>query len=231
MTIINENNKVPKIPHYNDMRDAFNHTIHHSEHSKSMEKNSHDNIAVTRQEAEAAIQTLLAWAGDNPMRAGLVETPARVAKAFEEWFRGYTIDPASLLNKNFDEIAGYHAPVFLKDIPFHSHCEHHLAPIIGKAHIAYIPDGKVVGISKLARVTEAFALRLQIQERLTAQIAECIAHTLHAKGVAVMIEAEHFCMTTRGVNTHNSIMTTYHLTGVYRDDAALRHEFMQFCNK
>jgi GTP cyclohydrolase IA len=222
-----DDDKVQKIHNYKDMRDTFNHIVHHSE---THHKIGNDKT-VTRQEAEEAIKVLLNWAGDNPMRAGLLDTPARVAKAFGEWFRGYAINPHALLDKNFDEVSGYHSPVFLKDIPFHSHCEHHLAPIIGKAHIAYIPDGKVVGISKLARVTEAFALRLQIQERLTAQIADCIAETLNAKGVAVMIEAEHFCMTTRGVDTHDTNMITYHLTGLYRSDTTLRQEFMQFCKK
>jgi GTP cyclohydrolase I len=201
-------------------------TQHHCQECHS------DKLApsVSREQAEDAISTLLAWAGDNPSRSGLLETPARVVKAFKEWFAGYEIDASELLSKQFDEVAGYHAPVMLKDIPFHSRCEHHLAPIIGKAHIAYIPNGKVVGISKLARVTEAFALRLQIQERLTAQIADCIADTLQASGVAVVIEAEHFCMTTRGVNTHGTNMITSHLTGVYRDNPQLRAEFMQFCS-
>ncbi len=226
MTIDNEK-RVQKISNHTDRRNTFPHTIPHSESHKTTDIAS-DKI-ISLQDAENAIKILLGWAGDNPMRAGLLETPTRVAKAFKEWFRGYAIDPALLLNKNFDEIAGYHTPVFLKNIPFHSHCEHHLAPIIGKAHIAYIPNGKVVGISKLARVTEAFALRLQIQERLTAQIANCIADTLNAKGVAVMIEAEHFCMTTRGVDTHDTTMITYHLTGVYRDDESLMKEFMRLC--
>lgn len=198
---------------------------------KISDYNKNINPILTQADAEMAVKTLLQWAGDNPSREGLVETPKRVAKAFKEWFSGYDINPADLLSKNFEEVSGYHAPVFLKDIPFHSHCEHHLAPIIGKAHIAYIPSGKVVGISKLARLTEAFALRLQIQERLTAEIAQCISETLQAKGVAVMIEAEHFCMTTRGVNTHDTNMMTYHLVGVYQDDALLRNEFMQFCYK
>jgi GTP cyclohydrolase I len=200
---------------------------HTSEHCKHhTQKNI---VSVTQSEAEAAIKTLLIWAGDDPVREGLQETPKRVAQAFQEWFSGYHIDPASVLHKNFSEVSGYHAPVFLKNIPFHSHCEHHLAPIIGKVHIAYVPNGKVVGISKLARVTEVFALRLQIQERMTAEIADCIQNTLNAKGVAVMVEAEHFCMTTRGVHTHDTNMMTYHLTGIYRDDVALRTEFMQFC--
>ena len=158
----------------------------------------------SRTDAEHAVETLIAWAGDNPLRSGLLETPARVAKAFEEWFAGYHINPSDILNKSFDEVEGYNAPVMLKDIPFHSHCEHHLAPIIGKVTIAYIPSGRVVGISKLARVTEAFSLRLQIQERLTAQIAECIHNSLHTQGVAVMINGEHHCMTTRGVHVHAS---------------------------
>lgn len=222
-----DDDKVQKIHNYKDMRDTFNHIVHHSETHYKIDTDK----AVTRQEAEEAIKVLLNWAGDNPMRAGLLETPARVAKAFGEWFKGYSMNPYALLNKNFDEVAGYNTPIFLKDIPFHSHCEHHLAPIIGKAHIAYIPDGNVVGISKLARVTEAFALRLQIQERLTAQIADCITEALNAKGVAVMIEAEHFCMTTRGVDTHDTEMITYHLTGLYKTDSLLRQEFMQFCKK
>ncbi len=222
-----DDDKVQKIHNYKDMRDMFNHIVHHSETHHTIDNDK----TVTRQQAEEAIKVLLNWAGDNPMRAGLLETPARVAKAFDEWFRGYSMNPYALLDKNFDEVAGYNTPILLKDIPFHSHCEHHLAPIVGKAHIAYIPDGKVVGISKLARVTEAFALRLQIQERLTAQIADCIAEALNAKGVAVMIEAEHFCMTTRGVDTHDTTMITYHVTGLYRTDITLRQEFMQFCKK
>lgn len=186
---------------------------------------------VTQQQAEQAIRTLLEWAGDNPKRAGLLETPSRVVKAFKEWFAGYQSDPALLLEKQFEEIANYHAPVMLKDIPFHSHCEHHLAPIIGKIHIAYIPNGKVVGISKLARIADAYAKRLQIQERLTSEIANLIQDTLNPKGVAVMIEAEHFCMTTRGIHTHDTNMITYHLTGDYQKDSAIRQEFMNFCKK
>ena len=203
-------------------------TSDHGKHN-TQKDTYNNNVSVTQSDTEEAIKKLLIWAGDNPNREGLQETPKRVAKAFQEWFSGYRIDPVSVLHKSFSEVSGYHAPVFLKNIPFHSHCEHHLAPIIGKVHIAYIPNGKVVGISKLARVTEAFALRLQIQERLTAEIADCIQDTLDAKGVAVMIEAEHFCMTTRGVHTHDTNMVTYHLTGIYRDDATLRVEFMQFC--
>jgi len=184
---------------------------------------------VTRTQAEEAVKTLLAWAGDNPERDGLTETPSRVVKAFEEWFKGYQSDPAMLLDKQFNEIDNYQNPVMLKDIPFHSHCEHHLAPIIGKVHIAYIPNGKVVGISKLARITEAFSKRLQIQERLTAQIANTIQDTLNTKGTAVMIEAEHFCMTTRGIDTHDTNMMTYHVKGLYKEDAMLRQEFLNFC--
>ncbi|MEM6604042.1 MAG: GTP cyclohydrolase I FolE [Pseudomonadota bacterium] len=183
----------------------------------------------SRSKAEDAVRALIGWAGDDVTRPGLVDTPERVVNAFEEWFAGYKIDPAELLNKSFDEVEGYHAPVMLKNIPFHSHCEHHLAPIIGKATIAYIPDKKVVGISKLARVTEAFALRLQIQERLTAQIAECLQNTLNTQGAAVMIDAEHHCMTTRGVRLHDAEMVTYHFTGVYKDDSNLRREFFDFC--
>lgn len=199
---------------------------------------SHNHTPVTdmvmikdplRKKAEDAVRTLIEWAGDDSSRSGVIETPSRVVKAFEEWFMGYKINPADLLNKNFDEVEGYSAPVMLKDIPFHSHCEHHLAPIIGKATIAYIPDGKVVGISKLARLTEAFAHRLQIQERLTAQIANCLFETLEAKGAAVMIEAEHHCMTTRGVHTHGTNMITHHFRGLYETDINYRREFMEFC--
>lgn len=212
---------------------TFKEKVPHLERVDNLPHGQHNDNApcCTQNDAESAIKTLLTWAGDSPEREGLKETPQRVANAFKEWFCGYDIDPASLLNKNFNEVAGYQAPVMLKDIPFHSHCEHHLAPIIGKAHIAYIPKQKVVGISKLARVTEAFAQRLQIQERLTAEIANCIYETLDAKAVAVMIQAEHFCMTTRGVNTHDTHMITYHLKGLYQDDPALRAEFMQFCHK
>ena len=186
--------------------------------------------SVTREDAERAVQTLIAWAGDDPLRPGVLETPSRVAKAFKEWFAGYETDPADYLSKQFEEVAGYNAPVMLRDIPFNSKCEHHMAPIVGKAHIAYLPRGRVVGISKLARVTEGFAKRLQIQERLTAEIAECIYQVLEAEGAAVMIHAEHHCMTTRGVDTHDTCMTTFHLTGLYKTDPFLRREFMDFCN-
>ncbi len=208
----------------NDMKASERENMIHSE------QNCCENHKVTQAEAEQAVRTLISWAGDDPLRQGVWETPKRVAKAFREWFAGYESDPAEYLSKQFEEVAGYNAPVMLRDIPFHSRCEHHMASIIGKVHIAYLPKGKVVGISKLARVTEGFAKRLQIQERLTAEIAECIYKTLDAEGAAVMITAEHHCMTTRGVDTHDTRMTTFHLTGRYKTDPDLRREFMAFCN-
>src|SRR5215831_21272757 len=165
----------------------------------------------TREEAEKAIETLLRWAGDDPSREGLADTPARVAKAFEEWFSGYGQDPEEYLTRTFEEIEGYDDMVILKDIHFESHCEHHLAPIIGHAHVGYLPTNRVVGISKLARVVEAFARRLQIQEKLTAEIAHAIDEILKPKGVGVVIEAEHSCMSLRGVNALGSTLTTSRL--------------------
>ena len=180
----------------------------------------------TRGEAEAAVRTLIRWAGDNPARAGLRDTPARVIRAYEEWFRGYGQDPVLLLQRMFDEIGGYEAAIELRDIPLHSVCEHHMAPIRGRVHVAYLPAGRVVGISKLARVVEACGRRLQIQERLTDDIASAIDIALQPHGVAVVIEAEHGCMTTRGVNAAGSRMVTKCLLGAYRSDASLRAEFL-----
>ena len=180
----------------------------------------------SRDEAEAAIRTLLRWAGDNPEREGLVDTPARVAKAFEDWFSGYDQDPEAYLARTFEEVAGYDDMVILKNIRFESHCEHHLAPIIGRAHVGYLPTNKVVGISKLARVVEAFARRLQVQEKMNAQIAHCIQKVLEPKGVAVVIEAAHQCMTTRGVHKTGVTMVTSSMLGAFRDNSDTRREFL-----
>jgi len=180
----------------------------------------------TRAEAEAAVVTLIRWAGDDPARAGLADTPARVVRAYQEWFRGYREDPEALLARTFDETGGYAEPVILRDISFHSFCEHHMAAIKGTAHVAYLPAGRVVGISKLVRVVEACARRLQIQERLTIEIAEAIDGALRPRGIAVVLEAEHACMTTRGVRTAGSRMVTKCLLGAFRDDPEARREFL-----
>lgn len=180
----------------------------------------------TRDEAEQAITTLLRWAGDNPAREGLRDTPARVARAFEDWFSGYNIDPEDYLKRTFEEVEGYDEMIVLRDIRFESHCEHHLAPIIGKAHVAYLPTNKVVGISKLARVVETYARRLQVQEKMNAQIANCIQKVLEPKGVAVVIEAQHQCMTTRGVHKPGVTMVTSTMLGAFRKDPMTRREFL-----
>jgi GTP cyclohydrolase I len=180
----------------------------------------------SREEAEAAVRTLLRWAGDDPAREGLRGTPGRVVRAFEEFFSGYGTDPAGLLERTFEEVEGYDEMVVLRDIRFESHCEHHLAPIIGKAHVAYLPDGRVVGISKLARLVDAYAKRLQIQERMTAQVAKAIEKALRPRGVAVAIEATHQCMTTRGVHKPGVTMVTSCLLGAFRDDPSTRREFL-----
>ncbi len=179
-----------------------------------------------RAEAEAAVRTLLRWAGDDPEREGLLDTPARVVRAYEEFFRGYDQDPEAILRRTFEETDGYDEMVVLKDIPFESHCEHHLVPIIGKAHVGYLPETRVVGISKLARVVEAYAKRLQIQEKMTAQIAKAIEEVLQPRGVAVVIEASHQCMTTRGVHKAGVTMVTSRMLGAFRDDAMTRREFL-----
>ena len=180
----------------------------------------------TREDAEAAVTTLLRWAGDDPMREGLRETPARVARAFEDWFSGYNEDPEDYLKRTFEEVEGYDEMIVLRDISFESHCEHHLAPIIGKAHVGYLPSKKVVGISKLARVVEAYARRLQVQEKMNAQIANTIQNVLEPKGVAVVIEARHQCMTTRGVHKTGVTMVTSTMLGAFRDDPMTRREFL-----
>ncbi|MGV8942355.1 MAG: GTP cyclohydrolase I FolE [Lysobacter sp.] len=182
----------------------------------------------TREQAEAAVRTLLSWAGDDPTREGLLDTPKRVAKAYSDWFSGYTMDPDEYLARTFEEVAGYDELIVLRDIRFESHCEHHMAPIIGRAHVGYLPDGKVVGISKLARVVDAYARRLQVQEKMTAQIADCIQRVLNPRGVGVVIEATHGCMTTRGVHKRGVSMITSKMLGGFRDDARTRSEFLQF---
>ena len=183
--------------------------------------------AVSQAQAEDAIRLLLRWAGDNPAREGLLDTPTRVAKAYKEWFGGYTMKPEEYLKRTFEEVEGYDEMVILRDIEFESHCEHHMAPIIGVAHVGYIPNGRVVGISKLARVVEAYAKRLQVQEKMTAQIANCILDVLQPKGVGVVIVAKHECMTTRGVHKTGVSMVTSKLLGSFREDARTRAEFLQ----
>ncbi len=180
----------------------------------------------SREEAEEAVRTLLRWAGDDPAREGLAETPARVARAYEEYFRGYGEDPVSLLETTFEETDGYDEIVLLRDIHFESTCEHHVAPIIGHAHVAYLPHRRVVGISKLARVVDAYAKRLQIQEKMTAQIANTIADVLQPRGVAVIVEAQHQCMTTRGVHKPGTVLVTSRMLGAFRDNPETRRELM-----
>jgi len=187
-----------------------------------------DNDKPSREQAEAAVRTLLRWAGDDPAREGLLDTPKRVAKAYTDWFSGYAEDPADYLKRTFEEVEGYDEMIVLRDIEFESHCEHHMAPIIGKAHVGYLPDGKVVGISKLARVVETYARRLQVQEKLTAQIAQVIQDVLQPRGVGVVIEASHECMTTRGVHKRGVSMITSKMLGSFREDARTRAEFLQF---
>ena len=174
-----------------------------------------------------AIRTLIRWTGDDPSREGLLDTPKRVARAWAEYCQGYAEDPGQHLSRTFEEVGGYDEVVLLRDIPFQSHCEHHMAPIIGKAAIAYLPRDRVVGISKLARVLHGFARRLQVQERLTAEVADCIWHHLHPHGVAVVIEASHACMTARGVRTPGVAMTTSRVMGVFRDDERSRAEVLK----
>ena len=185
-------------------------------------------VKPTRAQAEAAIRTMLLWAGDDPNREGLLETPSRVVKAFEEWFSGYDQDPEAYMRRTFEEVEGYDNMIVLKDIRFESHCEHHLAPIIGRAHVGYLPTHRVVGISKLARVVEAYARRLQVQEKMNAQIANTIQRVLEPRGVAVVIEATHQCMTTRGVHKTRVSMITSQMLGTFREDARTRAEFLNF---
>lgn len=186
---------------------------------------------IPQAEAEEAIRTLLRWTGEDPGREGLLDTPKRVAKAWREYTRGYGEDPGLHLSRTFAEVGGYDEIVILRDIPFQSHCEHHMAPIIGKAHIAYLPRDRVVGISKLARVLHGYARRLQVQERLTAEVADCIDHHLEPHGVAVVIDATHACMSARGVMTPGVVMTTSRMLGVFRDDHSSRTEVLRLMGK
>ena len=185
----------------------------------------------TREEAKQAVKTMLAWAGDNPDREGLLETPERVVSAYEEFFAGYDMNPDHILSKTFEEVAGYDEMVIIKDVRLESHCEHHMVPILGKAHVAYIPHKRVVGISKLARVVDVYGKRLQTQETMTAQIASCIQKVLLPRGVAVVIDAQHQCMTTRGIKKSGSATVTSRMLGVFRTDARTRAEFLNFVTK
>jgi GTP cyclohydrolase I len=179
-----------------------------------------------REEAEQAVRTLIRWAGDDPAREGLVDTPGRVVRAYQEWFAGYGEDPEELLQRTFEEIGGYDEVVVLRDIRFTSHCEHHMAPIFGRAHVGYLPRNRVVGLSKLARLINVYARRLQIQERMTVEIADALDRTLQPFGVGVVIEATHACMSTRGVNQHNATMVTSRMLGAFRDQPETRQEFL-----
>ncbi len=181
----------------------------------------------SRKQAEDAVRTLLLWAGEDTRREGLTDTPKRVAIAYEDWFSGYKDDPVEYLMRTFEEVDGYDEMIVLRNIEFESHCEHHMAPIIGKAHVGYLPNNKVVGISKLARVVEAFARRFQVHEKMTAQIANCIEEVLKPKGVGVVVEAVHQCMTTRGIHKSDVSMVTSQMLGTFRKDARTRAEFLQ----
>ena len=185
-----------------------------------------DHSRPSREDAEAAVRVLIRWAGDDPTREGLLDTPARVVRAYEEFFAGYQEDPRAILERTFEEVEGYDEIVLLRDIRLESYCEHHMVPIIGRAHVAYLPHRRVVGISKLARVVEAYGKRLQIQEKLTAQIANTINEVLEPRGVAVMIEAEHECMSTRGVHKSGVSMVTSRMLGAFRDNEATRRELL-----
>ena len=187
-----------------------------------------DRSRVSRRSAEEAIRTLLRWAGEDPDREGLLDTPKRVINAYRDWFSGYTVDPREYLQRTFEEVDGYDELVVLRDIAFESHCEHHMAPIIGRVHVGYLPSNKVVGISKLARVVEGYARRFQVQEKLTAQIANCIDAVLKPRGVGVVVDAMHQCMTTRGVHKRGVSMVTSRMVGAFRSDARTRAEFLQF---
>ncbi len=192
---------------------------------------SESSTRPTREEAEAAVRTLLRWACDDPTREGLHDTPARVVRAYEEWFEGYHVDPEALLQRTFEEVEGYDEIVLLRDIRIESVCEHHMAPIIGRAHVAYLPGTRVVGISKLARVVDAFSKRLQIQEKLTSQIANTINDVLQPRGTAVIIEATHQCMTTRGVHKAGTTLVTSRMLGAFRNDATTRRELLSMIGR
>ncbi|MCE3005063.1 MAG: GTP cyclohydrolase I FolE [Xanthomonadaceae bacterium] len=188
--------------------------------------NSPPDAPVTREQAEDAVRTLLRWAGDDPSREGLIDTPKRVVEAYGEWFAGYKDDPTEYLRRTFEEVEGYDEMIVLRDIEYESHCEHHMAPIIGRVHVGYLPDRWVVGISKLARVVEVYAKRFQVQEKMTAQIAQAIQDVLKPRGVAVVVEGVHECMTTRGVHKRGVSMVTSSMLGTFREDARTRSEFL-----
>ena len=196
-----------------------------------LKKNIKCRNSLTEEEVKEAVRTLITWAGDDPTREGLLDTPKRVLKAFNEFFSGYREDPDKILSKTFEEVAGYDEMVVIKDIRLESHCEHHMVPIIGTAHVAYIPEKRVVGISKLARIVDCYAKRLQTQETLTAQIAACIQRVLLPRGVAVVIDASHQCMTTRGVHKTSANTITSRMLGIFRTDARTRMEFLNFIGK
>jgi len=198
---------------------------------KLLKKNVKCRNSLTEEEVQEAVRTLITWAGDDPTREGLLDTPKRVLKAFNEFFSGYREDPDKILSKTFEEVAGYDEMVVIKDIRLESHCEHHMVPIIGTAHVAYIPEKRVVGISKLARIVDCYAKRLQTQETLTAQIAACIQRVLLPRGVAVVIDASHQCMTTRGVHKTSANTITSRMLGIFRTDARTRMEFLNFIGK
>jgi GTP cyclohydrolase I len=205
-----------------------------TEHPVTRRRNAtktRDSKRPSREEAEHAVRTLIRWVGDDPEREGLTGTPARVVKAYEDWFGGYRDDPVDFLRRTFYEVDGYDELIVLRDIGFESHCEHHLAPIIGKVHIGYLPDRKVVGISKLARVVDAFARRMQVQESLTAQIAHCIQDVLKPRGVGVVVEGVHQCMTTRGIRKQGVSMVTSQLLGHFRSDPRTRAEFLNMIGR
>ena len=201
-----------------------------------MTKKNNDNVIrfnpnPSREEAMRAVKTLIAWAGDNPDREGLIETPKRVVKAYEEFFEGYKIDPVKILSKTFEEVEGYDEMVLIKNIRLESHCEHHIVPILGKAHVAYMPKKRVVGISKIARLVDVFSKRLQIQETLTSQIAETLQSVLDPLGVAVLIDASHQCMTTRGVHKPESSTVTKKMIGIFKEDKILQSQFMELISQ
>jgi GTP cyclohydrolase I len=196
--------------------------------ASASKKRAANRSRVTEQQAEQAVRTLLRWAGEEPAREGLRDTPRRVVRAYRDWFSGYHSDPADYLRRTFEEVEGYDEMIVLRGIEFESHCEHHMAPIIGRAHVGYLPTNKVVGISKLARVVDGYARRFQVQEKLTAQIAQCIDSVLRPRGVGVVIDAAHQCMTTRGVHKRGVSMVTSKMLGAFREDARTRAEFLRF---
>ncbi|AXI83648.1 GTP cyclohydrolase I FolE [Xylella taiwanensis] len=193
-----------------------------------MDHSNQHTASITQAQAEEAVRTLLRWAGEDPTREGLLDTPRRVVEAYGDWFSGYREDPHAYLQRTFEETSGYDELIVLRNITYESHCEHHMAPIIGKVHVGYLPNGKVVGISKLARVVDAYARRFQVQEKMTAQIAACIQDTLTPRGVGVVIEGAHECMTTRGVHKRGVSMVTSKMLGAFRQDARTRAEFLNF---